>query len=84
MTQERDFTDRIASTIADSAQQDVTELDPPLYDAIDADALVEVIQSDAVREVEFSYLDYTVVVDEEGEVCVSEVEPARRRKGKLG
>lgn len=84
MTQETDYTDRIVTSIAEREQQDVRDLEPPLNDAVDMDALAEVVESDAVREVEFSYLDYTVVVDDEGAVRVSDAEFAPRQRGKLG
>lgn len=84
MTREQEFVDRIVTKIAERAGQEVSELEPPLYEAIDADALAEVVHSEAVREVQFSYQEFEVVVDDRGEVRVSDAPPARRQPGQLG
>lgn len=84
MTREQEFVDRIVAQIAERAGQDVSDLEPPLYEAIDADALAEVVQSEAVQEVQFSYQEFDVVVDDQGEVRVSDAPAAHRRTGQLG
>lgn len=84
MTREQEFVERIVAKVAERAGQDVSDLEPPLYEAIDADALAAVVGSDAVQEVEFSYQDFMVHVDEQGEVRVSDPPSARPQRGQLG
>ena len=56
---------------------DAELLDPPLYEAIDTDALEHLLQSttpcagESNCVVSFTYCDYTVVVDNEGTVKVT-------------
>jgi type IV secretory pathway ATPase VirB11/archaellum biosynthesis ATPase len=84
MTREQEFVERIVAKVAERAGQDVSDLEPPLYEAIDADALAAVVRSDAVQEVEFSYQDFMVHVDDQGEVRVTDPPSARPQRGQLG
>lgn len=81
MTRNTDLVDRIVTSIAEREQRDVADLDPPLYEAVDVDALAAVVEGDGVREVEFSYRGYRVVVRDGGQVNVHEqaADPRSRR-----
>lgn len=76
---------RIVEKVADSEGVDPTELQPPLYEVIEPDALNAVFadaESDVSREdgrVEFTYCGYQVVVRSDGQVSVTEAEPADRQ-----
>lgn len=79
------LTSRIAEKVAESEGVEPTELQPPLYEVIDPDALNAVFadaESDVSREVgrvEFTYCGYQVVVRSDGQVSVTELEPADRQ-----
>lgn len=62
----------IVTTIADFEAVDPTEL-PPLYDAIDPDALVALLRSSGMdARVVFSYLGYEIIAHGGGDVTVIE------------
>lgn len=64
---------QIIERIADREQLDPRDLDRPLYDAVDPDALDALFRcDDADVTVEFRYLGYRVVVDGEGEIEITE------------
>lgn len=66
----------IVERIADREGVDPVELDVPLYDAVDADALDALIGGGGHRApqtsllIEFSYLGYDVAVDGDGAVSI--------------
>ncbi len=61
----------IVRTVAAEEGIEPTELEPPLYEAIDPDALQSLLDSsDAVRTVQFSYGGRTVEVRGDGQVTV--------------
>lgn len=62
--------DEIVTTVAEREQCDPTDL-PPLYDAIDPDALNTVVDGRSVTDVSFEYHGYTVHVNSDGRVDVA-------------
>lgn len=53
----------VAATVADAEDIDVAELSPPLYDAIDTDALNELIATtDRTTRVSFAYHGHEITV----------------------
>ena len=70
----------VVETIAEREGVPAEELQPPLHDAVDADALDALVGS-ASRErltIEFTYCGYTVRVTGDGEVSVLDPEPIDR------
>ena len=72
----------VVETIAEREGVPAEELQPPLHDAVDADALDALVRS-ASRDrerltIEFSYCGYTVRVTGDGEVSVLDPEPIDR------
>ena len=67
----------IVQRIAASEGVDPQDLDVPLYDVIDPDALETLVAGarDGSFEVAFTYHGYDVVVDGEGTVSVNEPQP---------
>lgn len=74
-----DVTVEIVSAIADREGIEPMDLEPPLYDAIDPDALTAIMNVDPATELtlSFNYVGYrvTVIADEEP---VVEVNPLDR------
>jgi hypothetical protein len=76
---------RIVEKVAESEGVDPTELQPPLYEVIDPDALNAVFadaESGISREngrIEFTYCGYEVVVRSDGQVSITEAEPSDRQ-----
>lgn len=70
MSEANGIINRIVKSIAYREQVEPTALDPPLQEAIDTDALARIAETDALRRLEFTYLDYEVVVDGDGRVHV--------------
>lgn len=65
------MTERIVEAVARHAEMDTLDLDVPLYDVIDPDALDALFAHDSANvSVEFSYLGYLVSVDENSDVTV--------------
>lgn len=62
--------DRIVATLADRMDCDATELDPPLGDVVDVDALVQVVQSDSVDAVSFEYRGCRLEIEDADRVHV--------------
>ncbi|MFB6139396.1 MAG: HalOD1 output domain-containing protein [Halosimplex sp.] len=73
---------KVTTEIAAREGVDPLQLDEPLYDAIDVGALEAMLESarrrDGDLEVTFTYYGYEVVVDETGDVTVSETETVVR------
>lgn len=68
-----DLVQRIAAEVAD--REDVSHVDlPPIYETLDPQSLQELIESaeDDALVVEFVYCEYTVRVDADGDIDVSE------------
>lgn len=61
---------RVIEALATADNSDPLSMSPPLYDAVDPDALDLLLDTDAPVEVEFEYDEYTVVADSEGRVTV--------------
>lgn len=69
-------TQRIVEAVSSARGVEPTRLDPPLYDAMNPDALEEFLDSaDGSAEVNFQYQDLRVNVRADGQVSVSEVGP---------
>lgn len=69
----------VVDAVADAEGVDATELSPPLYDAIDTDALDKLFAATRLNEgmsghVAFSYLGYDVTVTDDGLVSLEAVE----------
>ena len=62
---------RVLETVADKRGCTPIELERPLFDAIDPDALDALFSGDSRSgAVEFSYLGYRIIVSSEGDVTV--------------
>lgn len=64
----------IIDAVADAEETTPLALDPPLYEAVDPDALDTVFQDGTDGTVSFSYHGYAVEVSSGGEVVVSPVD----------
>lgn len=64
----------IAEEVASREGVDPTDLEPPLYDVVDLEALDAFLQSSRAGEttVKFRYAQYRIVVDNAGSVRVTE------------
>ena len=62
----------VVEAVADATESDPLTMDPPLYDAVDPDALARVVRSDARTCVAFEYDGHSVVVDGDGTVTVDD------------
>lgn len=60
---------RVIWRVARETEKDVTGL-PPLYDAVDPEALNAVVESPVTSSVAFTYADHDVLVDADGTVSV--------------
>lgn len=61
---------QILDVVASAEQCDTRDL-PPLYDAIDPDMLMRVLDGAGMVEVSFQYLDYTITINNEGRDTVT-------------
>lgn len=61
---------RVLTAVAERDRSDPLDL-PPLFEAVDPDALERITRNDGVREIAFTYHGYQVVVDGDGEVRVT-------------
>jgi len=61
---------RVVRRVARETGTDTAEL-PPLYDAIDPEALDAVVESTGTKSVTFTYVDHAVSVDANGTVSVA-------------
>lgn len=68
-TDRESVADRVVQSVATTTKTDPLEL-PPLYDAIDPDALAGVVDGMTRGEVTFTYADCTVTVTETGLITV--------------
>ena len=70
---------RIVREVAERARIESTSL-PPLYDVFDPDALTALVDAPGGSvTVEFTYCNYHVTVDSDGDVTVSDEQPRSRR-----
>lgn len=72
-TTKRELTTDVVYTVADVSDTDPTDL-PPLYDAIDTDALNDLVAGShdgALRTIAFQYCGYTVTVTGDGDINVA-------------
>jgi len=63
---------RVIFALADAAGTDPVELDPPLYEVVDLEALDALASSDAEARVEFEYEGYSVTVRADSSVVVGD------------
>jgi len=68
---------RVTAEVAAREGVDPVELERPLYDAVDVDALEALVESagrgpQSEVEITFTYYGYDVVVDETGDVTLTE------------
>lgn len=76
MVRENELVLEIAETVAAREGVDITELESPLHEAIDTEALESMFSTPGVdASVAFEYCGYTVRVDGDGDVRVSETTP---------
>lgn len=71
VTMQEQVSERVMQTVADSTGRDQLDL-PPLYSAVDPDALNSVIESMAVGEVSFHYAGHEVTVTSNAAIRLSE------------
>lgn len=62
---------RLIGTIATAADVDPLALEPRLGDVVDVDALVRLVEGDALDEVHFEFGGHTVAVGGDGHVSVA-------------
>ncbi|MFC7140845.1 HalOD1 output domain-containing protein [Halosimplex aquaticum] len=60
----------VIETIASVTDMDPLTMEPPLYEAIDTDALDSLYENGAVASVEFEYNGHTIRIDDEQTVTV--------------
>lgn len=60
---------RVIRAVAQEEGIDIAEIEPPLYDAIDPDALDSLFR-DTTGELTFTYMDYTIQVTSSGTVSI--------------
>lgn len=68
---ERPASHRIVESLAAAMGVDPIELEPPLYEVVETDALDTLLDSGA--EIRFEYRDHLVCVDSDGTVTVDDV-----------
>lgn len=79
----RNVSEAVVDAVADAKGVSTLDVHPPLYEAIDPDALDELVASmsylgsESAGHVAFSYSGYEVVVSAGGEVSVTEAEPQK-------
>lgn len=61
---------RVVEAVADAVGTDPLDLEPPLYYAIDLDALERLVGEGSTKLVRFEYVDRTVTVRGDGTVLV--------------
>ena len=66
----RTTSEAVLSAIAEREGVEEWELQPPLYDAVDPDALDKVTEKSGV-EVVFEYTGYTVIVDSNSKITLT-------------
>lgn len=64
---------KILDVVASAEQCETHEL-PPLYDAIDPDMLMLILESPGLEEISFQYLDYDISITGEGRVTLTPME----------
>jgi hypothetical protein len=72
-TGSKEVSREVVRAVAEDVGVPPTELEPPLYDAVDPEALDALYESGAGVRVEFQYADRSVVVHPDGSVTVAEV-----------
>lgn len=79
MSQETDLVLSIVETVAEREGVDVTELDAPIHEAVDTDALESLFATTAMTGtdafVTFTYCGYSIRVDGSGGIRVSDSGP---------
>jgi len=72
--------ERVVERVAAESNRDALEL-PPLYDAVDPDALDALVEGLSEGEVEFCYAGYEVSVNSDGAVAAIERPAGERSTG---
>jgi len=72
----RSLSDAILAAVAEAEGVDETDLTPPLYEAINPEAL-DTLFRDSGGTIEFQYHGYTVMIDHEGTISLKEDASAR-------
>jgi len=71
-SEHRSITEQVLQAVADEEGTSPMELDAPLYDVIDPDALEALFADDRTPEsVQFSYLGYRVTIDGDRQIDVT-------------
>ncbi|SEW18378.1 HalOD1 output domain-containing protein [Halobacterium jilantaiense] len=68
---------RVIHALADATDTEPHEVDPPLYESVDGDALDALVASATDLEISFDHGDHTVVVRGDGTVSVDGASDAR-------
>ncbi|RLM56472.1 hypothetical protein DVK02_08150 [Halobellus sp. Atlit-31R] len=71
----RNAAERVVVNVAEAAHTDASAL-PPLYEAVDPDALNDLVESTFEGAISFSYAGCTVTVDGDGDVTANADAPA--------
>lgn len=77
MSDDQSLSEAVVSAVADREGVDPSTLEPPLYEAVDTDALDMLFRSGS-GEVSFTYAGYRVTVDDRAEVVLTEQAGGRR------
>lgn len=64
----RSVSERVLDAIAEREGESPVDFDRPIYDVVDPDALDDLFRGRVGGTVEFSYLDYRVVVGADGRI----------------
>lgn len=65
------ITERVSQSVAKSTNRDVQEL-PPLYEAVDPDALETLVGSMSSGRIEFTYSEQEIIIDSDGTISLNE------------
>lgn len=72
----RGVTERILNAVAYREQCDVVDL-PPLYEAVDPEALQQVVEDEAVAQIQFTYCGYQITAEQNGQIHITAEATAR-------
>jgi hypothetical protein len=72
LTSCRTLRECVVHAVADTADTDPAEMTPPLYEAVDLEALDTFLDDQPTGHVRFTYEDHTVVVSGDGTVTVDD------------
>lgn len=74
-TRDDQLSRKVVEAVADAEGVDPTELEVPLYAAVDSDALDALFREDgnAIARVQFTYYGYRITVEGDGELDLEEL-----------